>query len=59
MPEVPQVKSLRPRVRIPLWAKVFFIFYIFFGGPSIILGNRRPGFYLRKYGTHVFLKSEV
>uniref|UniRef100_A0A1X7T6V1 Uncharacterized protein n=1 Tax=Amphimedon queenslandica TaxID=400682 RepID=A0A1X7T6V1_AMPQE len=51
MPEVPKVKSLRPRVRILLWVKVFFIFYIFFGGPSIILGNRRPGFYLRKYGT--------
>uniref|UniRef100_A0A1X7UC62 Uncharacterized protein n=1 Tax=Amphimedon queenslandica TaxID=400682 RepID=A0A1X7UC62_AMPQE len=57
MPEVPEVKSLRLRVRIPLWAKVFFIFYIFFGGPSIILGNRRPGFYLRKYGTCILALS--
>uniref|UniRef100_A0A1X7SZU6 Uncharacterized protein n=1 Tax=Amphimedon queenslandica TaxID=400682 RepID=A0A1X7SZU6_AMPQE len=56
MPAVPEVKSMRPRVRIPLCAEVFFIFYIFFGGPNIILGNRRPGFYLRKYGIYTTTK---
>uniref|UniRef100_A0A1X7SWY1 Uncharacterized protein n=1 Tax=Amphimedon queenslandica TaxID=400682 RepID=A0A1X7SWY1_AMPQE len=39
------------QVQIPLLAEVFFIFYIFFRDPNTILANRRPGFYLRKYGT--------
>uniref|UniRef100_A0A1X7VNE0 Uncharacterized protein n=1 Tax=Amphimedon queenslandica TaxID=400682 RepID=A0A1X7VNE0_AMPQE len=29
-----------------------------FGGPSIILGNRRPGFYLRKYGNNVLSRVD-
>uniref|UniRef100_A0A1X7UEB6 Uncharacterized protein n=1 Tax=Amphimedon queenslandica TaxID=400682 RepID=A0A1X7UEB6_AMPQE len=53
MPEVPEVKSMRLRARIPLWADVFLFFYIFFRDPNTILGNRRPGFYLRKYGIWV------
>uniref|UniRef100_A0A1X7SGH1 Uncharacterized protein n=1 Tax=Amphimedon queenslandica TaxID=400682 RepID=A0A1X7SGH1_AMPQE len=53
MPEVPEVKSMRSRVQIPLRARVFLFFHIFFRGPNTILGNRRPGFYLRKYGTCV------
>uniref|UniRef100_A0A1X7SYJ8 Vesicle-fusing ATPase n=1 Tax=Amphimedon queenslandica TaxID=400682 RepID=A0A1X7SYJ8_AMPQE len=59
MPEVPEVKSMRLRVRIPLWADVFFIFYIFFRDPNTILGNRRPGFYLRKYGTCIIFEVQI
>uniref|UniRef100_A0A1X7T1G2 Uncharacterized protein n=1 Tax=Amphimedon queenslandica TaxID=400682 RepID=A0A1X7T1G2_AMPQE len=41
---------MRLRVRIPLWSEVFLFFNIFFRDPNTILANRRPGFYLRKYG---------
>uniref|UniRef100_A0A1X7VG09 Uncharacterized protein n=1 Tax=Amphimedon queenslandica TaxID=400682 RepID=A0A1X7VG09_AMPQE len=43
---------MRLQVRIPLWAEVFLIF---FQDPNTILGNRRPGFSLRKYGTLILV----
>uniref|UniRef100_A0A1X7U6K9 Uncharacterized protein n=1 Tax=Amphimedon queenslandica TaxID=400682 RepID=A0A1X7U6K9_AMPQE len=58
MAEAPEVKTMRLRVRIPLWAEVSFIFYKFFRDPNTILGNRHPRFYLRKYSIHVNSKLQ-